>query len=129
MTFRPWISGVLWLVAYVALIAAVTVSLVDARNHTLSQMDTPQAKAEWETWRQAVRDQPESAPLKQQIRGFEYRIDVGFGPDPQQPCQIDAGSIRRSRVECIARVHKAAKLFFFFCYLAEQRKQQAGASR
>ncbi len=67
MTTRSWIRGVLWLVAYVALIAAVIVSLVDARNHTLSQMDTPQAKAEWETWRQAVRDQPESAPVKRQV--------------------------------------------------------------
>ncbi len=67
MTTRSWIGGVIWLLAYVALIAAVIVSLVDARNHTLSQMDTPQVQAEWETWRQAVRDQPESAPVKRRV--------------------------------------------------------------
>ena len=57
MMAHRWTDGAIWLVAYVAVIGAVVWSVFAARQRVLGQMNTPQAQADWETWRQTVRDQ------------------------------------------------------------------------
>jgi hypothetical protein len=41
----------LWLAAYLAMIALVTVGMFAGRRMALEQLSTPEAKAEWEAWR------------------------------------------------------------------------------
>lgn len=67
MMARRWTGGVAWLVAYVAVMGAVVWMVLAARQRVLSQMNTPQAQAEWETWRQTVRDQADSGPVHRRV--------------------------------------------------------------
>ena len=68
MTSRPRIRGAVWMIAYVAVIGAVVGSLLSARRRTLGEMNTPQARADWETWRQSVRDDARAgAPVQRRV--------------------------------------------------------------
>ena len=68
MTSRPRIRGAVWMIAYVAVIGAVVGSLLSARRRALDEMNTPQARAEWETWRQSVRDEARAgAPVQRRV--------------------------------------------------------------
>jgi hypothetical protein len=45
--------NLVWLAAYLTMLAAVVVGVLYARQVTLREFDTPEARAEWQDWREA----------------------------------------------------------------------------
>lgn|GEM_PF-2299953 len=66
---RPSLLGGLCLVLYLATVVAIVASLLEVRRRTLTWYDTPQARAQWEAWRAAVRRQEANAaaPVKRRV--------------------------------------------------------------
>lgn len=60
--FRP--RNLLWLAAYVAVIAAIVALMFQLRRVTLQTMGTPEARAEWEAWRKSPPNQRTDLPVK-----------------------------------------------------------------
>ena len=57
-----------WLLAYLIVLAAMVVLLFGIRRRTLTAMDTPQARAEWNEWREAARRQADgSGPVQRRV--------------------------------------------------------------
>ena len=54
---RLTVANGLWLAAYLAMTVVVVWSMVKVRRHTLAELDTPQAQADWKAWRTAVEEQ------------------------------------------------------------------------
>jgi hypothetical protein len=59
---RP--RNILWLAAYLALIATVAVAMFQVRGATLRTLDTPEARAEWEAWRNSPPNKQTDQPVK-----------------------------------------------------------------
>jgi hypothetical protein len=59
MTLRYKLSDLIWLLVYIALMAAVAGGLVYARNRVIAAYGTDQARAEWDTWREDAKSQAE----------------------------------------------------------------------
>jgi hypothetical protein len=57
-------SGWLWLVAYTATIAGVVLLVLHVRSTTLRDMDTPEARAQWQEWRQSSPNQDTTGPVR-----------------------------------------------------------------
>jgi hypothetical protein len=57
-------TNLLWLAAYVAYLAAVVALVFWARRTTLREMDTPEARAAWTTWREAPTNQAVDGPVR-----------------------------------------------------------------
>jgi len=53
-----------WLAAYLIVITGVVVVMLDLRRVTLSKMDTPEARAEWNAWRAAPPNQRTDLPVR-----------------------------------------------------------------
>lgn len=51
MKFRLTLVDAAWLLAFVALLSAVTGFMLQARQHALRDLSTPAAQAEWQRWR------------------------------------------------------------------------------
>ena len=63
--FRPFQFSVAWLLAYLAAIALVVVGLNFGRSQLLKTYGTPEAKADWDAWREDAKDMAEgSGPVK-----------------------------------------------------------------
>jgi len=64
----PWHrrkSTWLWLVAYLVAVVAIVLGMRHLRQRVLETMDTPQARAEWQKWREAEPNQTDSnQPVK-----------------------------------------------------------------
>jgi hypothetical protein len=54
----------LWLAAYLACVAAVVLLMREARRSTLEALSTPQAKAEWQAWRESEPNTTDQGPVK-----------------------------------------------------------------
>ncbi|HEV3136261.1 MAG TPA: hypothetical protein VGZ26_00130 [Pirellulales bacterium] len=57
-------ENLFWLAAYLAMLAGVIVLVLHARSTTLREMDTPEAHAQWQQWRDAEPNQSESGPVR-----------------------------------------------------------------
>jgi hypothetical protein len=57
---RTW----LWLAAYAAVVAGVVVAMFQLRRLAFENFDTPEARAEWEAWREAPPNQRDDLPVK-----------------------------------------------------------------
>jgi hypothetical protein len=57
---KTWI----WLALYAALVAAVVVGMFQLRRVALATMDTPQARAQWQEWRESEPNRNEDLPVK-----------------------------------------------------------------
>lgn len=57
-----------WLVGYVVLVAAIVGSMVWERHAVLTDLSTPDSLADWEAWRQDVRQQQANpGPVKRRV--------------------------------------------------------------
>jgi hypothetical protein len=50
-----------WLVAYIALMVAIGAVLAYARRQVIAQLDTPEARAQWQAWKAETEKQAQSA--------------------------------------------------------------------
>ena len=65
---RFTLAGALWLAAYLAMLAAVVVTLLDVRRQSLATLDTPQARAQWDEWRKAAqREATGAGPVQRRV--------------------------------------------------------------
>ncbi len=71
---REMLANLLWLLAYLVLLALVVGTMFVARERVLRTLDTPQARASWEAWREAVR--------QQQLEGGPVQRRVPKSPEP-----------------------------------------------
>jgi hypothetical protein len=62
-TYRLQKSGLAWLVAYLATLALVIGLLYQARERVMTTLDTPEAQAEWDEWRDAAEKQSVTGPV------------------------------------------------------------------
>lgn len=53
-----------WLAVYAVLLAAIVAAMFAVRNRALASFDTPQARAEWDEWREAPPNQSDDLPVK-----------------------------------------------------------------
>lgn len=53
-----------WLAAYLIVMTGVVVSMLHQRRVTLSTMDTPEARAQWQAWRDAPPNQRADLPVR-----------------------------------------------------------------
>jgi hypothetical protein len=54
----------LWLAAYLVVLAGVIVAMFQMRSITLRTMDTPEARADWQAWRDAPPNQRTDLPVR-----------------------------------------------------------------
>jgi hypothetical protein len=57
-------AGLKWLIAYLLTMAAVVWLVFHVRARAMESLDTPAARAEWETWRQAAGEQSIAGPVR-----------------------------------------------------------------
>ena len=57
-------SNLLWLAAYLVVLAGVIVGMLQIRKVTLRTMDTPEARAQWQAWRDAPPNQRTDLPVR-----------------------------------------------------------------
>lgn len=50
-------ANILWLLGYLAVMAAIITGLVVARRRTLATLDTPAAREEWRVWKERTSQQ------------------------------------------------------------------------
>jgi len=62
----------IWLAAYIAFAAAIAGGMFYARSAVMAEYDTPEAKAEWEKWRE-----------KAQLDSKKWRKEHGLPDDPK----------------------------------------------
>jgi len=63
---RREVANLIWLVAYLVYVAAVVLLVLYARGVTLREMDTPEARAQWQAWREAPPNQDTGGPVRRQ---------------------------------------------------------------
>jgi hypothetical protein len=56
--YRRQKAGLLWLVAYLATTALIVWAVYWLRARAMESLSTPEARAEWEQWRQAAAEPP-----------------------------------------------------------------------
>jgi hypothetical protein len=59
--------NLVWLAAYLGVIVAVVVAVVQLRRVTLRTMGTPEARAEWEAWRASPPNQRTDLPVRRRV--------------------------------------------------------------
>ncbi len=57
-------AHLLWLAAYLATMTAVVLVILEIRRSTLRDMDTPEARAQWQAWREAEPNRDASGPVR-----------------------------------------------------------------
>jgi hypothetical protein len=57
-------SNLLWLAVYAIAMTGVVWGMLQLRRATLRTMDTPQARADWQAWRDAPPNQRDDLPVK-----------------------------------------------------------------
>ncbi len=57
-------ANLFWLAAYLIMLGAVVVLVLQQRTATLREMDTPEARAQWQQWREAEPNQTETGPVR-----------------------------------------------------------------
>ena len=57
-------TNLLWLAAYVVYLAGIVALVLWARRTTLVEMDTPEARAAWSSWREAPANQETDGPVR-----------------------------------------------------------------
>jgi hypothetical protein len=57
-------SNLLWLAAYLIVLAGVIVAMLQLRIVTLRTMGTPEARAQWQAWRNAPPNQRTDLPVR-----------------------------------------------------------------
>ncbi len=66
-TRRRKVSGktiAAWLAGYAVVLAAIVVTMFVLRGRILHDFDTPEARAQWQAWREAEPNQPNHGPVK-----------------------------------------------------------------
>jgi hypothetical protein len=58
--------NVAWLIGYAVIMAVVVWGVLLARDATIRDLSTPQARAEWQAWREAAPNLPNAAPVRRQ---------------------------------------------------------------
>ena len=57
-----------WIIGYTAMLGAVTLSMIVARGRAIERLSTPQSIAEWQAWREGVRQQQaEPGPVQRRV--------------------------------------------------------------
>jgi len=56
-------AGLQWLIAYLLTMALVVWAVFHVRTRAMETLDTPQARAEWEEWREAAGKQSIAGPV------------------------------------------------------------------
>ena len=57
-------GNLLWLAAYLSVVAGVVLVMLQVRRVTLRTMDTPAARAQWDAWRAAPPNQRTDLPVR-----------------------------------------------------------------
>ena len=57
----------LWLAAYVAIMVGIIVSLFVVRSRALTSLSTPEARADWQAWRDAAAKQSAEGPVRRRV--------------------------------------------------------------
>jgi hypothetical protein len=63
-TYRLQKAGLAWLVAYLLTIGLIVWLVFHVRTTVLQNLSTPEARAEWDEWRQASEEQSQSGPVR-----------------------------------------------------------------
>lgn len=61
------VHNLLWFLAYLAVIAMVVVLLVRGRNRLLPQLAQPDARADWQSWRDDVKNSQDTGPVRRRV--------------------------------------------------------------
>jgi hypothetical protein len=56
-----------WLAAYLAVLAAAVAAAIVARQVTLREYGTPEARAEWQAWSHAEHDRSSTGPVRRTL--------------------------------------------------------------
>jgi hypothetical protein len=67
IAYRRQEIGLIWLVAYLATMALIVWLVFHVRTQAMLHLDTPEARAEWEHWRQAAAEQAAEGPVKRHV--------------------------------------------------------------
>ena len=115
----------LWLAAYMVLVVGVVFAMLHVRARTLRTMDTPEARAEWQAWREAEpnqnRDRAGRAPPAQRHRA------AGAGADARL---LRRDAVGRGRVQLAAvRAITIAARGVFATSLPLARRERCRAKR
>ena len=54
-------ATIVWLLAYAAVMTAVVAALVVARKRVLARLDTPEARRQWQAWKEKTADEQVAA--------------------------------------------------------------------
>jgi hypothetical protein len=57
----------IWLAAYAVLMTILVVGLLQVRKRTLTNLSTPEARENWQQWRDQVSKQAEESPVHRRI--------------------------------------------------------------
>jgi hypothetical protein len=57
-------ANLIWLVAYAAMLTAIVAAMLQGRQSTLEAFDTPEARAQWQAWREAEPNTSEQGPVQ-----------------------------------------------------------------
>lgn len=57
-------AHLVWLTTYLATIVALVLGVLAIRRMTLREMDTPEARAQWQAWRDAAVNQDVAGPVR-----------------------------------------------------------------
>ena len=55
-----------WVLGYVTVLGLVVWSVLRVRDATIRELSTPEARAEWQAWREAAPNLPNAAPVHRQ---------------------------------------------------------------
>ena len=65
--YRRQKIGLAWLAAYLLTTGLIVWSVYLVRARTMESLDTPEARAAWEEWRQAAAEQNDKGPVQRKI--------------------------------------------------------------
>ncbi len=57
-------TNLIWLAAYAAMLVTVLAAMFQGRQSTLAAFDTPEARAQWQAWREAEPNTSDQGPVK-----------------------------------------------------------------
>ena len=57
-------TNLIWLAAYAAMLVTILAAMFQGRQSTLAAFDTPEARAQWQAWREAEPNTSDQGPVK-----------------------------------------------------------------
>jgi hypothetical protein len=61
-------AAILWILAYLAVMTALVAGLVAVRRRALATFDTPEARQEWQVWKEKTADEQKAAgPVRRKV--------------------------------------------------------------